>query len=113
MDRQPGLQSVLAPHTLILQSVSNAVLYSLLVLLSTVCISTTVRDSCYSSSCSWLLINSTDPGGQLKWLIQQLLAAEENGEKVGPRSFLPPPHIKLVKYVDTSTLYHRYQLHYH
>ena len=31
---------------------------------------------------SWLFINSTDPGGQLQWLVEQLQAAENNGEKV-------------------------------
>lgn len=31
---------------------------------------------------SWLLINSTDPAGQLKWLIEQLLQAEKDGDKV-------------------------------
>ena len=32
--------------------------------------------------CSWLLINSTDPAGQLKWLVEQLLQAERDGDKV-------------------------------
>ena len=31
---------------------------------------------------SWLLINSTDPADQLQWLIQQLLQAEHDGDKV-------------------------------
>ena len=31
---------------------------------------------------SWLLINSTDPAGQLKWLTEQLLQAEKDGDKV-------------------------------
>ena len=31
---------------------------------------------------SWLLINSTDPAGQLKWLTEQLLQAEREGDKV-------------------------------
>jgi sphingomyelin phosphodiesterase len=30
----------------------------------------------------WLLINSTDPADQLKWLIEQLLQAEKDGDKV-------------------------------
>ena len=30
----------------------------------------------------WLLINSTDPGDMLKWLIDELLDAEKKGEKV-------------------------------
>lgn len=31
----------------------------------------------------WLLINSTDPAGQLQWLVGVLEAAEQQGEKVG------------------------------
>lgn len=34
------------------------------------------------TSHSWLLINSTDPAGQLKWLVDQLLQAERDGDKV-------------------------------
>lgn len=30
----------------------------------------------------WLLINSTDPAGQLQWLVNVLQKAEDNGEKV-------------------------------
>jgi sphingomyelin phosphodiesterase len=30
----------------------------------------------------WLLINSTDPAGQLQWLVEQLLQAERDGDKV-------------------------------
>lgn len=30
----------------------------------------------------WLLINSTDPAGQLQWLVGVLAAAEQAGEKV-------------------------------
>ena len=52
----------------------------------------------FSLSCSWLFINSTDPAGQLQWLVEQLQAAEDNGEKVEssfPSSFslsvTPPP----------------------
>lgn len=30
----------------------------------------------------WLLINSTDPAGQLQWLVGILQKAEESGEKV-------------------------------
>ncbi|KAJ6652305.1 hypothetical protein lerEdw1_012715 [Lerista edwardsae] len=30
----------------------------------------------------WLLVNSTDPAGQLQWLVQVLQRAEESGEKV-------------------------------
>lgn len=30
----------------------------------------------------WLLINSTDPAGQLQWLIGELQAAEDRGDKV-------------------------------
>lgn len=35
---------------------------------------------CFSNS--WLLINSTDPTDQLKWLVEQLQTAELNKEKV-------------------------------
>ena len=30
----------------------------------------------------WLLINATDPAGQLKWLVRTLQSAEDNGERV-------------------------------
>ena len=30
----------------------------------------------------WLWINSTDPAGQLQWLTNTLLKAEQNNEKV-------------------------------
>lgn len=30
----------------------------------------------------WLLINSTDPAGQLQWLVGELQAAEDRGDKV-------------------------------
>ena len=30
----------------------------------------------------WLYLNSTDPGGQLAWLVDELTWAEENGSKV-------------------------------
>ena len=33
--------------------------------------------------CSWLLLNLVDPDQELKWLIQTLLKAEKNAEKVG------------------------------
>ena len=36
---------------------------------------------------SWLLINDTDPAGQLQWLTEQLLEAEKNGESVS--NFFP------------------------
>ncbi|KAG0414404.1 hypothetical protein HPB47_008438 [Ixodes persulcatus] len=39
---------------------------------------------------SWLFINSTDPGGQLSWLIDQLLEAEEAGDKVHLIGHIPP-----------------------
>lgn len=35
-----------------------------------------------TTSLSWLLINSTDPAGQLEWLTEQLLQAERDGDKV-------------------------------
>ncbi len=30
----------------------------------------------------WLLINDTDPAGQLQWLVEQLQEAEKNNDKV-------------------------------
>lgn len=38
----------------------------------------------------WLLKNSTDPAGQLAWLIKELDAAESKGEKVHIVSHMPP-----------------------
>ncbi|NWV01032.1 ASM phosphodiesterase, partial [Upupa epops] len=43
----------------------------------------------------WLLVNSTDPAGQLRWLGQELAEAESAGDKVlgalgGPGAPLPP-----------------------
>ncbi|XP_066475881.1 LOW QUALITY PROTEIN: sphingomyelin phosphodiesterase [Tiliqua scincoides] len=40
----------------------------------------------------WLLINSTDPAGQLQWLVQVLQRAEESGEKVHIIGHIPPSH---------------------
>ena len=33
-------------------------------------------------TCRWLIINSTDPAGELQWLIKVFQAAEDNKEKV-------------------------------
>lgn len=30
----------------------------------------------------WLMVNSTDPGDQLQWLVHILQASEDKGEKV-------------------------------
>ncbi|XP_034971199.2 sphingomyelin phosphodiesterase [Zootoca vivipara] len=40
----------------------------------------------------WLLINSTDPAGQLQWLVGVLQGAEEQGEKVHIIGHIPPAH---------------------
>uniref|UniRef100_A0A8B9Q630 Sphingomyelin phosphodiesterase n=1 Tax=Apteryx owenii TaxID=8824 RepID=A0A8B9Q630_APTOW len=40
----------------------------------------------------WLLINSTDPAGQLQWLVGVLEAAEQRGEKVHIIGHIPPAH---------------------
>ncbi|NXG40432.1 ASM phosphodiesterase, partial [Dromaius novaehollandiae] len=40
----------------------------------------------------WLLINSTDPAGQLQWLVGVLEAAEQRGEKVHIIGHIPPGH---------------------
>lgn len=36
----------------------------------------------------WLLVNSTDPGNQLQWLVHILQASEDKGEKVKTEIFL-------------------------
>ncbi|XP_035688597.1 sphingomyelin phosphodiesterase-like [Branchiostoma floridae] len=38
----------------------------------------------------WLLLNTTDPAGQLQWLTQQLQQAEDKGEKVHIIGHIPP-----------------------
>ncbi|CAM9601960.1 unnamed protein product [Bubo scandiacus] len=40
----------------------------------------------------WLLINATDPAGQLQWLVGVLAAAEQAGEKVHIIGHIPPGH---------------------
>ncbi|XP_019384102.1 PREDICTED: sphingomyelin phosphodiesterase, partial [Crocodylus porosus] len=40
----------------------------------------------------WLLINSTDPAGQLQWLVGILAGAEAAGEKVHIIGHIPPAH---------------------
>ena len=40
--------------------------------------------------CSWLLINDTDPAGQLQWLVEQLADAEKVGDKVHIIGHIPP-----------------------
>ncbi|XP_062983832.1 sphingomyelin phosphodiesterase [Elgaria multicarinata webbii] len=40
----------------------------------------------------WLLINSTDPAGQLQWLVDVLQRAEASGEKVHIIGHIPPSH---------------------
>ncbi|XP_077197155.1 sphingomyelin phosphodiesterase [Paroedura picta] len=40
----------------------------------------------------WLLVNSTDPAGQLQWLVKVLQEAEESGEKVHIIGHIPPSH---------------------
>lgn len=44
---------------------------------------------CHSLSW-WLLVNSTDPAKELKWLMYQLQEAENNGEKVHIIGHIPP-----------------------
>lgn len=38
----------------------------------------------------WLFVNPIDPTGQLSWLVDELLKAEENGEKVYILGHIPP-----------------------
>ncbi|XP_029821611.1 sphingomyelin phosphodiesterase, partial [Manacus vitellinus] len=40
----------------------------------------------------WLLINATDPAGQLQWLMGVLADAERDGEKVHIIGHIPPAH---------------------
>lgn len=39
---------------------------------------------------SWLLVNATDPAGQLQWLADQLYVAEKDGDKVHIIGHHPP-----------------------
>jgi len=41
----------------------------------------------------WLLLNSTDPAEQLKWLVYELQLAEFKGEKVHLIGHIPPGHV--------------------
>ena len=68
-------------------------------LYKTVC----VKDA--SLSHSWLLINSTDPGGQLQWLVEQLSKAEQAGDKVHILGHIPPGSGDCLKV--WSGLYHK------
>nr|XP_023023027.1 sphingomyelin phosphodiesterase-like [Leptinotarsa decemlineata] len=45
----------------------------------------------------WLLVNSTDPGKELKWLIHELQNAEDNGEKVHIIGHIPPGSFDCMK----------------
>ncbi|NXN97964.1 ASM phosphodiesterase, partial [Rhinopomastus cyanomelas] len=40
----------------------------------------------------WLLVNSTDPAGQLRWLVEVLAEAESAGDKVHIIGHIPPGH---------------------
>ncbi|XP_064488502.1 sphingomyelin phosphodiesterase-like [Ornithodoros turicata] len=53
----------------------------------------------------WLIVNSTDPGGQLEWLIQQLTDAEDAGDKVHIIGHIPPGIIDCIE--TWSTMFHR------
>ena len=55
--------------------------------------------------CSWLLINNTDPGGQLRWLVEQLTKAEESGDKVHIIGHIPPGLGDCLK--QWSWIYHK------
>ena len=45
----------------------------------------------------YLALNSTDPNGQLAWLVEQLEAAEKKGEKVHIIGHIPPGGIDCLK----------------
>lgn len=38
----------------------------------------------------WLLLNLTDPAGELKWLVEELQDSENRNEKVHIMSHIPP-----------------------
>ncbi len=42
---------------------------------------------------SWLMVNDTDPFGQLDWLTQQLYQAEQEGVKVHIIGHIPPSQL--------------------
>ncbi|XP_077541220.1 sphingomyelin phosphodiesterase-like [Haemaphysalis longicornis] len=53
----------------------------------------------------WLFVNSTDPGGQLKWLVDELYDAEKAGDKVHLIGHIPPG---IPDCLDTwSAMFHR------
>lgn len=45
----------------------------------------------------WLLLNSTDPADQLRWLVFELQLAEFKGEKVHILGHVPPGHLDCVR----------------
>ncbi|GFR29144.1 sphingomyelin phosphodiesterase, partial [Trichonephila clavata] len=59
----------------------------------------------------WLLINSTDPTGQLAWLVAQLQIAENKGEKVHIIGHIPPgePDCLGVWSKNYNTIINRYE----
>ncbi|XP_070394579.1 sphingomyelin phosphodiesterase-like [Dermacentor albipictus] len=59
---------------------------------------------CYNFN-FWLFVNSTDPGNQLRWLVDELLDAERVGDKVHLIGHIPPG---LPDCLDTwSAMFHR------
>jgi len=59
----------------------------------------------------WLLLNSTDPAEQLKWLVYELQLAEFKGEKVHIIGHLPPGHVDCVAVWSRNfnTIVNRYE----
>ena len=68
---------------------------------------------------SWLLINSTDPAGQLQWMIHELQLSEDAGEKVhiighiapGLASCMPVWSWNYNRIVNRYNLYDVFTLH--
>ena len=63
-------------------------------------------------TCSWLLVNATDPGDQLQWLVKQLQQAERDGDKVHIVGHHPPGAYDSVPYFGTNyrKIVNRYNL---
>lgn len=59
----------------------------------------------------WLLLNSTDPGQELQWLIYELQGAELRGEKVHIIGHIPPGHPDCLKVWSHNyyTIINRYE----
>ena len=57
----------------------------------------------------WILINSTDPAGQLQWLVETLQTAEDNNEKVHIIGHQPPSSCTAAYSWNYNTIVNRYE----